>query len=184
MEEQREKENLQHKIENFSKIPRRNSRVIVEFHFHAINRKLPYISISNSPFKLLINIGVAKSFFTLKTTIKFNPDNVKRELFIVTSIFQNHSQDYCAKIPIFPEFNTDGNFKFYIFKFYKTFHGLQTLDNLKFRKAYVNLPESKIITENSTISILYYESNKNYVMLWITFLKDVKEKYASYTWTI
>ncbi|CAH1107315.1 unnamed protein product [Psylliodes chrysocephalus] len=121
MEEQREKENLQYKIEIFSKIPR---RVIVEFHFHAIKRKLPYISISYSPLKLLINIGVAKSFLTLKTAIKFNPDNVKREPFIVTSIFQNHSQDYCAEIPIFPEFNTDGNFKFYIFKFYKTFHGL------------------------------------------------------------
>ena len=115
---------------------------------------------SPTPLKLLIDTGATKSFLNPEVAFKYYLNNIQHEPYIVSSIFQNHSQDYCADIPIFPEFNSKANFKFYLFKFHQTFDGLIGLDNLKLLKAKLDLPDSKLITEHSVLPIEYYETNK------------------------
>lgn len=123
-------------------------------------RELPYIEIKNPPLKLLIDTGATKSFLNPQIGFKYYKNKLIHEPFVVTSIFQNHSQEYCVNIPTFSEFNSDSNLKFYLFKFHDVFDGLIGLDNLKLLNANINFPQSKLITEHSTLPIEYYESQK------------------------
>lgn len=119
---------------------------------------MPYIKINNPPLKLLIDTGSTKSFINPEIASNYYRDNIFHEPFTVSTIFQSSSHEYCAEIPIFPEFNRQDNLKFYLFNFHNVYDGLIGCDNLKLLNARLDFVNSKLLTPNCNIPIHYQES--------------------------
>lgn len=112
---------------------------------------------------MLIDTGSTKSFLDPEIAFNTYKHCVKRDPFIVTSVFQNYSQEYSAELPAFEEFKDPKlELKFYLFKFHKTFDGLIGMDNIKLLQAMIDFRTSRLFTKMSTLPIQYYQTNKSH----------------------
>lgn len=127
-------------------------------------KELPYIQISKPPLKLLIDTGSTKSFLNPEIASKYYYDKISYEPFIVSTIFQTSSHDYCTEIPIFPEFNQNDHLKFYLFNFHNVYDGLIGLDNLKLLHAQLDFVNSKLVTPRCVIPIHYQQSGQQILL--------------------
>lgn len=111
----------------------------------------------------MIDTGSTKSFINPDIAHAYYKNKIFYEPFVVSTVFQSSSHDYCAEIPLLREFNYVNPLRFYLFKFHHVFDGLIGLDNLKLLNARLDFVNSKLLTPNFTIPIQYQPSTQKFL---------------------
>lgn len=125
---------------------------IIELYMSRNKIELPLIKISNTPLKLIIDIGW--TIFFINPDLAFKYYKIFHEQFAVSTVFQITSHDYCSEIPTSKEFNNGDSPKFHLFQFHNIFDGLIELYTLKLLTAQLDfIVSSQLLSPNSTLPI-------------------------------
>lgn len=114
---------------------------------------LPYIEISKPPLKLLIDSGASSSMIRPDIIEKYFPSCIYQQETKLKNFIGEQKTQYKAKIPAFPEFNTNKLIDVVLFNFHDYFDGLIGLETIKNLKLNIDFSNDTISNENSSIPI-------------------------------